>query len=46
MGRPASCSVLSWVAALAYVSASILCLLPASKRAADSARTLNGVPIR
>jgi hypothetical protein len=37
--------VLCWGMALSFAGASILCLLPASKRAADAARTPNGVPI-
>lgn len=36
---------LTWSSSLCLVAASVLCLLPVSKRAADSARTLNGVPI-
>jgi len=36
---------LTWSSSLCFAAASILCLVPASKRAADAARTLNGLPI-
>jgi len=36
---------LTWSSSVCFAAASILCLVPASKRAADAARTLNGLPI-